>query len=368
MPGFSRRVQSPSRRTSARAHEREDARPLTRALVLVDASRLQGSTWAEFHSARKRLEKASRDLHRHEQVDTPAYDHWVYKTFPTLLTQLRQLHQEVATKSLQVQHVQDIAILTGRSPKKIWRDLKAQQADPSFAAADGFGDEEGNPFDAFDLEDEGEIENGEPKRLRSGDEDDSSEASRADDSADSKNDPSRRNGANGASSSRDGSDAKSIYRRLVQRIHPDRGGDWTDARKRLWNEIQLAWSARDVDWLARLEIEWEANNDALGPDTPLSRLRAAITQILQARRDIERKLRAYRRSPPWRFTLAEDKRAQLERQTAQNFRHDIEFLQAQLTYLNNTIAAWERPAGMARTAEFESEPPTRFRKRRTSAR
>jgi len=363
MPGFSRRASSPSRRaSSSRAREREDARPLTRTLVLVDASRAQGSAWSDFHTARKRLEKASHDLHRHEQVDTPAYERWVYKTFPTLLTQLRQLHQEVATKSQQVQRVQDIAIRTGRSAKKIWRDLKAQQADPSKVASEDFGDEEGNPFDAFDPEEDEEIEK-EAKRLGSGDKNDR-HASPSDD--DFESDVSDRKRSHTASSSRDGADAKSIYRRLVQRLHPDRGGEWTDARKRLWNEVQLAWSARDADWLARLEIEWEANNDALGPDTPLSRLRAAITQILQARRDIERKLRAYRRSPPWRFTLTEDKRDRLEHQTEQNFRHDIEYLQAQLTYLNNTIAAWERPAGMARTAEFDNEPPMRFRTRRTS--
>jgi hypothetical protein len=339
--------------------------------VLVDASRLQGSAWAEFHSARKRLEKASRDLHRHEQIDTPAYERWVYKTFPTLLTQLRQLHQEVATKSQHVQRVQDIAIRTGRSPKKIWRDLKAQQADPASAMPEGFDDEDGNPFDAFDPEDEEEIENDQPKRLsRGGGENEAGDAEGAygERSGESVGRAPREKRGGESARSRDGNDAKSIYRRLVQHLHPDRGGEWTDARKRLWNEVQLAWSARDADWLARLEIEWEANNDALGPDTPLSRLRAAITQILQARRDIERKLRAYRRSPPWRFTLAEDKRDKLERQTEQNFRHDIEYLQAQLAYLNATIAAWERPAGMARTAEFESEPPTRFRPRRTSAR
>ena len=361
MPGFSRRAPSYSQRAPSRARGRnEPENPLSREIVLVDASRLQGIAWADFHTARKRLEKASRDLHRHEQVDTPAYERWVYKTFPTLLTELRQLHEEVASKSAQVNRVQHLAMLTGRSARKIWRDLKAEQADPSSVAADDVGDEEGNPFDAFDSdEDENATESQEPKKLGNGHDED------ADDFTSDENDTRGANHRKGADApaSRDGSDAKSIYRRLVQRLHPDRGGDWTDARKRLWNEVQLAWEARDTDWLARLEIEWEANNDALGPDTPLSRLRAAITQILQARRDIERKLRYYRRSPPWRFTLAEEKRDRLERQTEQNFRHDLELLHAQLAYLNQTIAAWERPAGLARTAEFESEPRTRFRRR-----
>jgi hypothetical protein len=127
----------------------------------------------------------------------------------------------------------------------------------------------------------------------------------------------------------------------VQRLHPDRGGEWTTGRKRLWHEVQQAWAAGDSDWLARLEVEWETAHDVLSPTSPLSRLRRAIEELLGARRDTERKLRQYRTSPPWRFTLAPKKRADLQRRTEMNFRHDIEMLQRQLAYLDTTIAAWE---------------------------
>ncbi len=364
MPGYYRRAQPSPRRGPLRRRAPEDDAPVSRELVLIDVTRLQGAAWGEFHTARKRLEKASRDLHRHEQVDTPAYERWVHRTFPTLITKLRQLHEEVAAKSLRVQRVQEIAMLTGRAAKKIWRDLKAQEADPSGVSPEDFGGEGGNPFENFDPADDLDEEADEQRRLENGDDETQADNNDSDPNEDGTV-PGRKNRGDSAPS-QDGSDAKSVYRRLVQRLHPDRGGDWTEARKRLWNEVQLAWEARDADWLARLEIEWEASNDALGPESPLSRLRAAIAQVMQARRDIERKLRGYRRSPTWRFTLTEDKRDALERITEQNFNHDLEYLRAQLEYLNSTIAAWERPAGMARTAEFESEPRTRFRPRRKS--
>src|SRR5690606_29968200 len=58
-------------------------------------------------------------------------------------------------------------------------------------------------------------------------------------------------------------DARAIDRRLVQHLHPDRGGQWTQARARAWEQTQEAWAARDADWLARLEAEWEVGADLL---------------------------------------------------------------------------------------------------------
>jgi hypothetical protein len=142
-------------------------------------------------------------------------------------------------------------------------------------------------------------------------------------------------------------EAKEVYRRLVQRLHPDRGGEWTEARKRLWHEVQAAWANGDVDWLVRLEVEWEAAHEVLGPGSPIGRLRQAIAGIDAARRDTERKLRSYRRSAPWRFTLSEKKREILRRVTEDDMRNDLEYLQQQLAYFNATIAAWEKPVGLA---------------------
>src|SRR5690349_109432 len=73
------------------------------ALIVIDNRPLQREAWAEFHSARKRVEKVTRDLHRHEQTDQPAYDAWLYHTFPTVISELRRLHEEVFNKSQQVQ-------------------------------------------------------------------------------------------------------------------------------------------------------------------------------------------------------------------------------------------------------------------------
>jgi hypothetical protein len=303
------------------------------ALVLLDDAPLKRAAWAELHAARKRQEKAARDLHRHEQIDRPAHDEWLHRAFPTLLTRLRELHHEVFAKAQRVESVQAMSALSGRSARKLWRELKEQEANPTAgrrkkanAAQDDFFFDDDDDF--FDDEDD----DASPPRGRS----------RAHAHAEAEDDFEPRRHERPAAP-RPSEAARDVYRRLVQRLHPDRGGAWTAARQRLWHEVQQAWAAGDADWLTRLEVEWEAANDVLDAASPLSRLRGAIAEFHAARRDTERKLRAYRSSPPWRFTLTEKKRDQLHRRTELNFRHDIVFLERQLAHLDALIARWEKP-------------------------
>lgn len=278
-------------------------------LMIIDHERLHGAAWAEYHTARKRLDQVARDLHRHEEIDVPAYDSWLYQTFPVLVTTLRELGAEVAAKSHKIRSVQFHAAYSGRSLKRLWREQKEQEANPEAA--------ESRKSSRSREEDHDEA--AEDSRRREADLDDFERAAGPAPSA----------------------DARAIYRRLVQHLHPDRGGNWTPQRQHLWHEVQEAWRAADADWLARLEVEWETANEVLGPTSTLSRLRRAIDELRAARRDAEHKLREYRESPAWRFTRNEKNRAALHRRTEGHFEHDIRLLQRQLAHLNATIAAWE---------------------------
>lgn len=279
-------------------------------LVVIDHRRLQGAAWAEFHAVRKRLDKVARDLHRHEEIDVPAYDSWLHRTFPVLVTALRDLHAELAAKSRQVQAVQRTSALYGGSLKRLWREQKLRASSP------------------------------EPEADAADDADDADETRRTE---------ARLEDFEQASGPAPSSEARDIYRRLVQRLHPDRGGLWTKAREHLWHEVQQAWAAADADWLARLEVDWETAHEVVGPDAPLSRLRRAIEELHAAQRDTERKLKEYRSSPPWRFTRSEHYRPALHRRTEENFAHDLKFLQRQLDHLNATIASWEEDWTKAKT-------------------
>jgi hypothetical protein len=276
-------------------------------LVVIDHERLQNAAWAEFHTVRKRLDKVTRELHRHEEIDVPAFDAWLNQTFPLQLTALRELTEDVAAKARQVRMVQMGAARTGGSLKRLWREQKERMADPE-AYRQKFRARRKAEFDEAEASEDQEAEMGDfvPRSA-----------------------PPRTPAA------------RDTYRRLVQRIHPDRGGVWSPAREHLWHEVQQAWAAGDADWLARLEVEWETAHESVGPRSAVSRLRAAIEELHAARRDIEAKLRAYRSAQSWRFTQTAAARSRLERRIEADFVRDYQVLQRQLNYLNSTIAAWE---------------------------
>lgn len=349
MPG-SRPSLSPSVRRTAVASK---SRPWAggRTLLLVDNRPLQRVAWAEFHTARKRLDKAAGELHRHEEKDLPAYDAWLHQTFPVLITTLRQLHEEVFQKEQKVRAVQAMSILSGRSLKKLWQELKEREANPKAfeEEADSAKDEDDEDFDdEFDFDDEDADDfwgDSDSKKNAHNTSRSSRRRATSEDAFEASSAPRSSAGKNSL--------AKGIYRRLVQRLHPDRGGEWTPVRERLWHQVQQAWASGDADWLTRLEVEWETANDVLGPTSPVGRLRMAIEELHGARRDIERKLREYRGSPGWRFTLSEKNRRALYRRTEENLHHDSAYLRSQLDYLNATIAAWEKGPRSAKSPKSD---------------
>ncbi|MDB6126737.1 MAG: hypothetical protein JWM35_633, partial [Verrucomicrobia bacterium] len=186
---------------------------------------------------RKRLKKSTDELHAFENIDAPAYESWLHRTFPVSLTALRELSEELITKSAKVAAVELQVMMEGGNPRRHWRELNAEESrrrnDPAF----DFGDKD-NP--------------GNRKRAR--------HSFGSDPAAEFFDEDLDENLPWGESpkASPVGEGARDVYRRLVQRLHPDRGGEWTAARKRLWHEVQEAWAAGDFDWLARLEVEWDS--------------------------------------------------------------------------------------------------------------
>lgn len=303
-------------------------------LVLIDARPLRHAAWSEFHAARKAAEKAARDLHRHEEADTPSYERWLHGSFPQLVTTLRELHAEVMRKARDIEHAQLEAAMYNRSVKKVWKEHRYYEANPEAWERDRPAEPEPEPRHSD-----------RPDAADAAGDDDFFNGSLDDDFSD----PRMPRPARFAQPAANQADARDTYRRLVQHLHPDRGGEWTPARERLWHQVQQAWAARDADWLARLEIEWDTANDQIGPDSSLSRLQRAIAELRAALRDTERKLRHYRSSPAWRFTLSEKKRPHLHRRLEVMLHEDLYALQSQLAYLNATIAAWESPPSRRRS-------------------
>lgn len=319
-----------------------------RALLVIDNAPLHAAAWAELVRARKRLEKATRDIHRHEETDQPAFRAWLARTFPTLLSAVRELAQQLDAKGRIVAAIERESYFTGRSAARIWREWqqnggqppppppgRSGRADPRADSPWGDADE---PPDIETVLDE------EMKRLFG-------------EEASDENNPFARDfrdlarGLFGLPADRRTlePDAREIYRRLVLHLHPDRGGEWTPVRARLWQEVQSAWAERDAGWLARLETEWEAATNLLSPSSPVSRLRAAVAELDLARRDAEKRVRQYRKDQEWRFSLRPASPI-LQVKVQEQLQHDERLLRAQLAEIERTIARWENAAAQRRSS------------------
>ncbi len=300
-----------------RSKPRARAIPTT-TLVLVDDRPLREEVWHEFQTLRRRLEEATRELHEHEEIDVPAFEAWKHRTFPLHLTALRELEREVLTKARRMQEAQARATRTGRSIKRVWQEVQ-----------DAHGSPAGNPSRPAEQEEEET-----PRRRQARLEDFFPESAAK---------PARA--------------ARDIYRRLVQRLHPDHGGEWTPARQKLWHQVQAAWDAGDVDCLARLEVEWEAAHEVLSRESPLSRLREAVEELHAAERDLEHKFDVYQSSPAWHFTQDPDAdHKKLERRVETQLGRDYRALRAHLRELNAKIELWEEDWTRPRSRERRPRP------------
>lgn len=316
--------------------------------MLVDNRPLQLAAWKKLLAARKRLTKATADLHRHENVDEPAFLSWSARAHPELLTELRELAAQFAEKERLVASVEREAFATGRRPERVWHARQnpppaGATPPPERATADNPWDDPFGPGAESSADAQAPFRSAEYEKFM---EEFFAEHGISPDDPAAAGFRESIGGFLGFGPARTPTNpadpAREIYRRLVQNLHPDRGGEWTPARARLWHEVQQAWDARDLDWLSRLEVEWEAATELLGPASPVGRLLQAVREIEAARRDSDRRIRRYRQTPAWRFTLLPAPGAALLRRLEQELLVEIERLRFGLEDLEVIIADWER--------------------------
>ena len=305
---------------------------------------MKDDAWQRLQLARKRLTKATADLHRHEKEDEPAYTAWMFATCPTLLSDIRDLVTQCQSKAAVIANVEALAWRQGKPAAVIWQMYKGQL--PSAEDLEDEEEEDEDEDDDWPTEEETEeseqVDELVNNLLREqGIDPDSPEAEMMRDIG---------RGLHRQGQPEPDAPAKDIYRRLVQQLHPDRGGEWTAQREALWHEVQRAWDARDADWLSRLEAELEIAAETLSVQSALGRLYAALTEIEAARRDTERKLRHYRKTPAWRFTL-KPREPEEAATLASSLRGEREQLRAQLAHFEAILARWEKPVGIARAKQ-----------------
>jgi hypothetical protein len=134
---------------------------------------------------------------------------------------------------------------------------------------------------------------------------------------------------------------KSLYRKLVRRLHPDHRSDGEAAVSNLWHEVQEAYAAADV---ARMEIllalsDIQAN--ALGEQTTLAQMRNVCLELERSLRALEKSVAEAEDEEAWNFARtspSEDLRVRVERQ----LKHELAIRMERLELLTAAITEWAR--------------------------
>jgi hypothetical protein len=94
---------------------------------------------------------------------------------------------------------------------------------------------------------------------------------------------------------------RELYRILVRRLHPDRHGVMSEARKNLWHETQQAYQHKDVEALQGILARCEEGEAGLGAHTPVSAIRLLIARLSRSIRQIKKELRAAKKQTAWNY-------------------------------------------------------------------
>lgn len=329
-------------RSSSSLRRGRIVRSQDRRLLVIDNDQLRATALSELKQVRHQLAELGAEVTRHEQVDIPSYHEWVHRTFPQLLTELRTLSEEVMAKERDVREVEFLSLVTGKSAHKLWKDRHGIRARGSQSADE--------PWDENDVRNANSDSDFAGSREEADDFDDG-EASTSDHESKS----FRQRPATPPPSP----EIKDVYRRLVQKLHPDRGGPWTPQREHLWHQAQEAWVERDLDRLLSLEVQWNSDAEPLSAFASIGRLRRAIQELIATRGNVDRQLRRYRESPQWKFTLTPKKRTSLARKLRVSLEEDCETLRDTLDTLNLIIARWEK-SGSKRSRRRKAQDEDTF--------
>lgn len=93
---------------------------------------------------------------------------------------------------------------------------------------------------------------------------------------------------------------KELYRILVRRLHPDMGGSGTARERDLWQQVQDAYKARDLEWLEAIHGRLEAVHQK-GAALSIQLLRRMTEDLLNALLGLRSQLAKHRRHPAWKF-------------------------------------------------------------------
>jgi hypothetical protein len=129
--------------------------------------------------------------------------------------------------------------------------------------------------------------------------------------------------------SRDSDRIKELYRTLVRRLHPDMGGTQTARERELWQQVQDAYKARDLEWLESISGRLDATHKS-GASLSIQILRRMTADLLSALHGLRSQLSKHRRHPAWKFHEKTAALAKFEAKRRRSLESDLRYHRQQL--------------------------------------
>ncbi len=329
-----------------------------RALIWVDGTGIRKKILKDHQKVTRDLAKAKEQLDRFHQTDQPQFARWMSGQFGGLLTELRELDQQVRRDESLVFLVETEVMMGGGSYVRAYQRVihrrdhpEAYQGRPANDGAGGPGspfgpgatpgepDDESDPMDEFfndifrdlGLDDQAQERLGGWPGLLPGSPSAETQATRL----------------------------KELYRAVVRRLHPDSQRTVTAQQTEWWHQAQAAYEAGDADRLELILTLCEIDDRGTTDHTSASLLQRITEQSKRSLRELKRQLSDLRCDVAWNFSRRTDHEAM-----AVLMRHDltaaIRSTRARLKELQETLAEWKAKA------ERLSQP--HLRKARTKGR
>lgn len=328
------------KRKSSRLHS---ANPI-RAVILIDGTAVRRKFTKDYEKARRDLKLSRAQLDQFIATDQPQFSRWLNSHFGALLTELRELSQQLRADEDLIYMVETEAFLSGDSYARAYREVtqardhpeppfdenKASDDDQESSGPNSGSDnpdhekkQDRDPFEAFfeDLFGQGEPDGpgweqpGHPGARRQRSDDGDSKSPRL----------------------------KELYRALVRRLHPDRLQEMTPQKTEWWHQAQKAYQAGDAEQLEVILTLCEIGEAGTTARTSVSLLQRITAQIKSSLRQLKQELAQARRNPAWNFSNRADLES-LASQTRRALTQDRDHLRFKAQQYRATIAKWQAAA------------------------
>jgi hypothetical protein len=317
-------------------------------LVVIDNGPIRRRALDEYWSAERRLEKIRTELEVFETNDMPAFNRWEARTFGALLTEIRETESAAAEKRRIVEAIEEEVMWSGCTRVTAYRRVmevlsrsaageEEEQDEPGWGNEDPEGMDPGSDSErmfgetdlppGFDVRDFDRLPRSDKAKFRAFYESIAEmfemmtglpapdldkvlerERARSRGGEEQVPDGSRRYPERHPEKDR----SKTLYRKLVRQLHPDRNRNQGWRERELWHEVQAAYQARDLDRLeaaaGRVEMGLNGASAALSVHT-LLRLTGDLLRELAG---LKKQAARARRHSAWKFSTRANDLAAME--------------------------------------------------------